>query len=60
MHLTMVQKPCELIKEKTMMNLSTDDQKVLESILSTIVNDDSLTQARLKEVLQDSGIGKKL
>ena len=55
MHLTMVQKPCDFIKEKTMSNMSTEDQKVLESILSMTVNDDSLTQARLTEVLQDSG-----
>lgn len=57
MHLTMVQKPCETIKQKTMMNLSTEDQKVLESILTALVNDDSVTQSRLAEVLQDSGNG---
>lgn len=53
MHLTMVQKPCEGIKEKTMWNLSTEDQKVIESILLAIVNDDQLTRSRLNEVLQD-------
>lgn len=57
MHLTMVLKPCEMIKQKTMMNLSTEDQKVLESILTAIVNDDAVTRARLTEVLQDSGCG---
>lgn len=58
MHLTMVQKPCEMIKERTMMNLSTEDQKVLESILTALVNDDTVTRTRLTEVLQDSGHGK--
>ena len=41
-----------------MMNLSTEDQKVLESILTALVNDDTVTRARLTEVLQDSGHGK--
>lgn len=53
MHLTMVLKPCEIIKEKTMWNLSTEDQKVIEAILLAIVNDDQLTRSRLVEVLQD-------
>ncbi|XP_057368948.2 golgin subfamily A member 4-like isoform X2 [Daphnia carinata] len=53
MHLTMVQKPCEVIKEKTMWNLSTEDQKVIEAILLAIVNDDQLTRGRLNDVLQD-------
>lgn len=53
MHLTMVQKPCEMIKEKTMWNLSTEDQKVIEAILLAIVNDDQLTRGRLIDVLQD-------
>nr|CAH0104580.1 unnamed protein product [Daphnia galeata] len=54
MHLTMVQKPCENIKEKTMWNLSTEDQKVIEAILLAIVNDDQLTRSRLIDVLQDN------
>ena len=54
MHLTMVQKPCEVIKQKTMWNLSTEDQKVIEAILQVTVNDDQLTKSRLIEVLQDS------
>ncbi|XP_032783508.2 early endosome antigen 1 isoform X3 [Daphnia magna] len=53
MYLTMVQKPCEVIKEKTMWNLSTEDQKVIEAILLAIVNDDQLTRSRLNDVLQD-------
>ncbi|XP_046458153.1 COP1-interactive protein 1-like isoform X4 [Daphnia pulex] len=54
MHLTMVQKPCEHIKEKTMWNLSTEDQKVIEAILLALVNDDQLTRSRLIDVLQDN------
>ena len=53
-HLTMFQKPCEVIKQKTMWNLSTEDQKVIEAILQVTVNDDQLTKSRLIEVLQDS------
>ncbi len=54
MHFTMVQKPCEHIKEKTMWNLSTEDQKVIEAILLALVNDDQLTRSRLIDVLQDN------
>lgn len=59
MHLTMVQKPSEVIKEKTMWNLSTEDQKVIESILQAIVNDDQLTRSRLIDVLQDLSLQGK-
>ena len=60
MHLTMVQKPCENIKENTMWNLSTEDQKVIEAILLAIVNDDQLTRSRLIDVLQDNLQGDQL
>jgi predicted house-cleaning noncanonical NTP pyrophosphatase (MazG superfamily) len=40
MHLTMVQKPCENITERTMWKLSTEDHKVIEAILLDVVNDD--------------------
>ena len=53
-HLTMVQKPRENIKERTMWKLSTEDQKVIEAILLDIVNDDQITRNRLIDVLQDN------
>ena len=58
MHLTMVVKSSEMIQEKTMLNLSNEDQLVIKGILHAIVNDDQLTRARLTEILNEPSSGK--
>lgn len=47
----MVKKPDERIKENTISNFSMEDQRVIETILVAILNDDSLSQRKLVELL---------
>lgn len=54
MYLVMVKRPCEAIKETSIVNLPMEDQKVIRSILAELVHDDQVTRNRLVEVLQDS------
>lgn len=58
MYLTMVKRPCETIKQKTISTLSGEDQKVIKAILLELVHDDHVTRTRLEEVLQNTYYGK--
>lgn len=57
MHLTMVVKSSETIQEKTMANLSNEDQLIIKGMLHAIVNDDQLTRTRLTEILYEPSSG---
>lgn len=49
----MVKKPNEQIKENTISNFSMEDQRIIETILVAILNEESLSQSKLVELLQE-------
>ena len=49
----MVKKPDERIKENTISNFSMEDQRIIETILVAILNEDSLSKSKLVELLQE-------
>ena len=60
MHLTMVLRPRDDIKEKTMNLLSAEDQMIVKTILHAIVNDEQMSRQQLADIVYDATQGKFL
>ena len=58
MHLTMVLRPRDDIKEKTMNLLSAEDQMIVKTILHAIVNDEQMSRQQLADIVYDATQGK--
>jgi hypothetical protein len=57
MHLTMVLRPRDDIKEKTMKLLSAEDQMIIKTILHAIVNDEQMSRQQLADIVYDATQG---
>jgi hypothetical protein len=57
MHLTMVLRPRDDIKEKTMNLLSAEDQMIIKTILHAIVNDEQMSRQQLADIVYDATQG---
>ena len=57
MHLTMVLRPRDDIKEKTMNLLSAEDQMIVKTILHAIVNDEQMSRQQLADIVYDATQG---